>query len=59
MLDRKEAILHALAKARAGAVVALLGKGAERYQVFHDRKEFFSEIEIVNEYEHNFTNSAS
>lgn len=54
ILDRKEAIIHALLQAKPGAIVALLGKGDERYQVFNNKKEFFSETEILNEYEQNY-----
>lgn len=54
ILDRKEAIIHALLQAKSGAIVALLGKGDERYQVFNNKKEFFSEAEILNEYEQNY-----
>jgi UDP-N-acetylmuramoyl-L-alanyl-D-glutamate--2,6-diaminopimelate ligase len=58
ILDRKQAIIHALSQAQPGDIVAVLGKGEERYQIFHDRKEPFSDIEIVCEYDLNLIHSS-
>ncbi len=48
--DRKKAIFHALDIARAGDIVALLGKGHETYQEINHVKHHMDEREIVAEY---------
>lgn len=50
--DRADAIRAALAAARPGDSVLLLGKGHEEYLIVGDEKRFFSEREIVHEYLH-------
>lgn len=50
ILDRKEAIFHALDTAREDDVVLLAGKGHETYQIIGDEKVPFSETEIVKAY---------
>jgi len=48
MVDRKEAILHALDIARAGDVILIAGKGHEEYQVIGKEKKPFSDRAIVD-----------
>ena len=45
--DRKEAVKKAVAMARAGDTVLLLGKGHENYQLVAGKKIPFSEREII------------
>jgi UDP-N-acetylmuramoyl-L-alanyl-D-glutamate--2,6-diaminopimelate ligase len=47
--DRREAIAHALAVARAGDVVVLAGKGHETYQIRGTTSHPFDEKAIVRE----------
>lgn len=47
--DRRKAILHALAQARAGDTVVLAGKGHETYQVVGREKRPFDERVVVRE----------
>lgn len=47
IVDRKEAILAALADAQEGDVVVIAGKGHEDYQIFKDRTIHFSDREVV------------
>ncbi len=49
IVDRREAIRHALELADPGDVVVLLGKGHETYQILGDRTIRFDEKEIVEE----------
>ncbi len=49
VLDRKEAITKALSLARAGDVVCILGKGAEQWQVFKDRKIPWDDRRVVRD----------
>jgi len=46
-IDRRHAIEIAYKKARPGSVIALLGKGAEEYQIIGTKKIPFNEAEIV------------
>ena len=48
--DRRAAIRHALAMAKAGDVVALLGKGHEEYIETNGVRRRFSEREVLEEY---------
>lgn len=45
--DRREAILYAIANARAGDIVLLAGKGHESYEIRGEERLPFSEREIV------------
>ncbi len=48
VIDRREAIFHAVQTAKAGDVIVLAGKGHEDYQVFEDnRTVHFDEREIT------------
>lgn len=47
ILDREEAIKKAYTLARSGAIIALLGKGCEEYQVIGAKKIPFSERSIL------------
>ncbi|NTV89518.1 MAG: UDP-N-acetylmuramoyl-L-alanyl-D-glutamate--2,6-diaminopimelate ligase [Clostridiales bacterium] len=49
IVDRREAIKHALEIAAAGDVVVLAGKGHETYQTFKDKTIHFDEREVVRE----------
>ncbi|HVP37245.1 MAG TPA: UDP-N-acetylmuramyl-tripeptide synthetase, partial [Terriglobales bacterium] len=49
ILDRKEAIISALRRAKEGDTVVLAGKGHEDYQIIGKEKLHFSEKEIVEE----------
>lgn len=49
LVDRREAIEHAMAVARPGDVVLLAGKGHETYQVFSDRTSHFDDREVARE----------
>lgn len=49
IVDRREAIGHALSLAREGDTVLIAGKGHEDYQVLKDKKIPFKEKEIVRE----------
>lgn len=49
IVDRREAIAHALATARPGDVVILAGKGHETYQEIDHVKHHFDEREVVAE----------
>ncbi len=49
VLDRKEAILQALASAAEGDVVIIAGKGHETYQIFNDRTIHFDDREVARE----------
>ena len=46
-LDREKAIRKAYALARPGAIIALLGKGVETYQIVGTQKIHFSEAEVL------------
>jgi UDP-N-acetylmuramoyl-L-alanyl-D-glutamate--2,6-diaminopimelate ligase len=47
VLDREEAIAHALAQANDDCLVLLLGKGHEHYQIVGETRHYFCEREIV------------
>ncbi len=47
IVDRAEAIARAIGLADDGDVVIVAGKGHERVQVFADREEPFSDLEVV------------
>lgn len=49
-LDREVAIQKALAIAQPGAVILLLGKGPDEYQLVGEVKTFFSEKEIITKF---------
>lgn len=49
--DRAAAIAYAYAQARAGAIIALLGKGPDEYQLVNGVKHHFSEREILQSLE--------
>lgn len=46
-LDRERAILKAYELSEKGAIIALLGKGPDEYQIIKDEKIYFSEREIL------------
>lgn len=48
--NREDAIFHALNEAGASDTVAILGKGAERYQEIKGRKYPFYDIEVVHRF---------
>ena len=50
ILDRKQAVLTTLAKAKAGDVVLLAGKGHEDYIIMGDEKIDYNEREIVKDF---------
>ena len=45
--DRSEAIKYAIANARAGDIILLVGKGHEKYEICNGQKTYFNEREIV------------
>jgi len=49
IVDRREAIKHALDTAQAGDLVLIAGKGHETYQIFKDRTVHFDDREVVRE----------
>lgn len=49
IVDRREAIKHAILEARPGDVLVLAGKGHETYQTFKDKTIHFDEREVVLE----------
>ncbi len=49
ILDRRQAIAHALRLAERGDIVAVLGKGAEQYQVIGDLRRPWDDREVVRE----------
>jgi UDP-N-acetylmuramoyl-L-alanyl-D-glutamate--2,6-diaminopimelate ligase len=50
VIDRKEAIAHALKIAKGGDVIVLAGKGHEDYQIFENNRHIhFDEREVVAE----------
>jgi len=48
--DRKSAIEYALSIAKTNDIVAILGKGAERYQEIKGIKISYSDYEVVDSY---------
>lgn len=49
ILDRRQAIAHALKLAKKGDIVAVLGKGAEQYQVLGELRRPWDDREVVRE----------
>ncbi len=49
MIDRRQAIAHALAQAGSGDTVLIAGKGHETYQILATGKIHFDEREVVHE----------
>ena len=49
-IDRKKAIINALALSEPGDIVAILGKGHEDYQILDDKVIHFDDREVVKEY---------
>ena len=52
ILDRQDAILNTLAKAQAGDIVLIAGKGHEDYQIIGKTKHHFSDAEVVSAFIH-------
>lgn len=52
ILDRKEAIVNTLAKAQAGDIILIAGKGHEDYQIIGKTKHHFSDAEVVSAFIH-------
>ena len=50
IIDRKEAIEHALSMSEHGDIILLAGKGHENYQLICGKREKFSEAEIIANY---------
>lgn len=46
-VDRKQAILQAIAMAKPGDVVVVAGKGHENYQIFKDKTIHFDDAEVI------------
>lgn len=49
IVDRREAIEHAIARANRDDMVIIAGKGHETYQIFRDRTIHFSDREVASE----------
>lgn len=49
IIDRAKAIAWAIEQAGAGDCVLIAGKGHERYQIFADRREPFSDLGVLHE----------
>jgi len=49
IVDRREAIFHAVAIAKAGDSILIAGKGHEDYQIFADRTVHFDDREVARE----------
>jgi len=50
IVDRKDAIFHALSLAKPGDTVVIAGKGHENYQIFRDRTIHFDDVEVAEEF---------
>ena len=50
IIDRKEAIYRAFSLADADSVVLIIGKGRDSYMAIEDRKEPYSDYDVINEY---------
>ena len=48
VLNRSQATEFALSIAKSGDIVAVLGKGAERFQDIKGRKYPYSDVDVVN-----------
>lgn len=59
ILDRREAIIHALGLARPGDIVALLGKGHEQYIEENGVRRYFSETAVLDEYFRSLSKSSA
>lgn len=57
LLDRNEAIAHALAIAQPGDCVLIAGKGHEKYQVIGEKRQPFDDATVARQwlYEHAYT----
>jgi UDP-N-acetylmuramoyl-L-alanyl-D-glutamate--2,6-diaminopimelate ligase len=49
MVNRRDAIFHAIGEAREGDVVLIAGKGHETYQIIGERKIHFDDHEVARE----------
>jgi UDP-N-acetylmuramoyl-L-alanyl-D-glutamate--2,6-diaminopimelate ligase len=49
ILDRKEAIYYALKRTERNDIILLIGKGHERYQVYHNHIEEWNERKVVED----------
>jgi UDP-N-acetylmuramoyl-L-alanyl-D-glutamate--2,6-diaminopimelate ligase len=49
VIDRREAIVHALRMAEKGDIVVIAGKGHEDYQIFADKTIHFDDREVARE----------
>lgn len=50
ILDRKEAIIHALSLGQPGDYILVAGKGHEDYQILKDKTIHFSDAEVIREW---------
>lgn len=50
IVNREEAIYKAFELAREGDVVLILGKGRDNYMAIEDRKEKYSDYDVINNY---------
>ena len=50
IVNREEAIYKAFELAREGDVVLILGKGRDNYMAIEDRKEKYSDYDVINKY---------
>ena len=49
--DRRTGLENALNRSEKNDIVAILGKGRERYQDIKGKKEFYSDLEIIRKYQ--------
>ena len=49
---REQAIVFALEQLREGDAVVIAGKGHEDYQIIGDQRNYFSDRDVVEGYEH-------
>jgi UDP-N-acetylmuramoyl-L-alanyl-D-glutamate--2,6-diaminopimelate ligase len=50
IFDRAQAIGYAYAQSRSGSIIAILGKGADEYQMIGNTKYFFSDRQVMRQY---------
>jgi len=50
IFDRAQAIGYAYAQSRSGTIIAILGKGADEYQMIGTTKYFFSDRQMIGQY---------
>ena len=50
-LNREMGLREAINNAKMGDIVAILGKGKEEYQEINGKKLFYSDVEIIMEYQ--------